>query len=229
MSMKNLNEQLNITGAEFIGSDFNIDLYKITTWNAAQEFVKYNDNNVKAGEAWFQNQHTFEANNSIYGKSNTVQPQTIKGYYYIVIATSTKTDIQVDIDEIATDLNGKADTDLTNITNQAKILMSGMPMPINRFIDLTIGASGATYTAPANGWFWITYEASNNATGGWAVFINMNNGIIAKSWSIYSFGTSILLPIEKGEVMQMLWGGNPFVTNVWFRFYYAQGSESEAS
>lgn len=37
-------------------------------------------------------------------------------YYYIVIATSTKTDIEVDIDEIATDLNGKADVDLTNCT-----------------------------------------------------------------------------------------------------------------
>jgi hypothetical protein len=37
-------------------------------------------------------------------------------YYYIVITTSTKTDIQVDIDEIATDLNGKADVDLSNCT-----------------------------------------------------------------------------------------------------------------
>lgn len=47
--------------------------------------------------------------NSIYGNSSTVQPQSIKVLYYIVIATSAKTDIQVDIDEIATDLNGKAD------------------------------------------------------------------------------------------------------------------------
>lgn len=38
-------------------------------------------------------------------------------YYYIVLATSTKTDIQVDIDEIVTDLNGKADVDLTNLSN----------------------------------------------------------------------------------------------------------------
>lgn len=37
-------------------------------------------------------------------------------YEYLVIATSTKTDIEVDIDEIATDLNGKADVDLTNCT-----------------------------------------------------------------------------------------------------------------
>ena len=57
-----------------------------------------------------------DASNSspIYGNSNTVQPQTIKILYYIVIATSTKTDIEVDIDEIATDLNGKADVDLLN-------------------------------------------------------------------------------------------------------------------
>jgi hypothetical protein len=57
---------------------------------------------------------------SIYGNSNTVQPQTIKVLYYIVIATSTKTDIQVDIDEIATDLNGKMDTDGTNAVSSVK-------------------------------------------------------------------------------------------------------------
>ena len=54
--------------------------------------------------------------NSIYGNSTTVQPQAIKVLYYIVIATSVKTEIEVDIDEIATDLNGKADVDLSNCT-----------------------------------------------------------------------------------------------------------------
>lgn len=53
---------------------------------------------------------------SIYGNSSTVQPQTIKCYYYIVIATQSKTDIQADIDNIATDLNGKCDVDGTNAT-----------------------------------------------------------------------------------------------------------------
>lgn len=62
--------------------------------------------------------YTFNASRSsaIYGKSNTVQPQTIKVLYYIVIATSEKTDIEVDIDNIVTDLNGKADIDLSNVT-----------------------------------------------------------------------------------------------------------------
>lgn len=48
--------------------------------------------------------------------SSTVQPETTKVFVYIVIANSTKTQIEVDIDEIATDLNGKADVDLSNIT-----------------------------------------------------------------------------------------------------------------
>ena len=54
---------------------------------------------------------------SIYGNSNTVQPQSVKVLYYIVVATSTKTEIEVDIDEIATDLSGKADKDLANVSN----------------------------------------------------------------------------------------------------------------
>lgn len=60
---------------------------------------------------------------SIYGNSTTVQPQTIKVLYYIVVATSSKTDIQVDIDEIATDLNGKADADLSNVPSSKGILV----------------------------------------------------------------------------------------------------------
>lgn len=68
--------------------------------------------------------HKFDASrsNAIYGNSNTVQPQTIKVLYYIVVATSTKTNIQVDIDEIATDLNGKADVDLSNVPTSKGIL-----------------------------------------------------------------------------------------------------------
>ena len=46
---------------------------------------------------------------SIYGNSNKNQPQTIKVLFYICIATTAKTSIEVDIDEIATDLNGKVD------------------------------------------------------------------------------------------------------------------------
>ena len=50
--------------------------------------------------------------NAIYGNSTTVQPQTIKGYYYIVVASSVKPDYVVDVDQVMTDLAAKADTTL---------------------------------------------------------------------------------------------------------------------
>lgn len=43
--------------------------------------------------------------NSIYGNSNTVQTDAIRYPYYIVVATGVKLDIEVDIDNIVTDLN----------------------------------------------------------------------------------------------------------------------------
>jgi hypothetical protein len=117
--------------------------------------------------------------NSIYGNSNTVQPQSIKTLYYIVIATSTKTDIQIDIDEIATDLNGKADVDLSNInpTQTVKNMIIGWGQP-----DYDSGVSiSSGYTAPVDGviiasfdwsmsgWFayidGYSFVASNNASG----------------------------------------------------------------
>lgn len=63
--------------------------------------------------------HNITVNNTsspIFGKNEKVQPQTINGYIYMVIATSAKTDIQVDIDNIAHDLSLKAETDLSNLT-----------------------------------------------------------------------------------------------------------------
>lgn len=43
--------------------------------------------------------------NSIYGNSATVQPQTIKYLYYIVIAATVKTDIEIDINNVLNDLD----------------------------------------------------------------------------------------------------------------------------
>lgn len=95
-----------------------------------------------------------EANNSIYGNSNTVQPQTIKVLYYIVVATGTKYDIEVDIDEIATDLNGKADTDLSNISASQSAINTitewGMPDYEN---GISISSNDSSYTCPSDGYF----------------------------------------------------------------------------
>ena len=162
---------------------------------------------------------------SIYGNSTTVQPQTIKVLYYIVVATSTKTDIQVDIDEIATDLNGKADTDLTNVTDTGYIKMAGAGMPSDKYIDLTLGANNSTYTAPANGWVkldGLTTSSTNLAYG----LENMTSGV-SSILRVNSNGTAFktFIPVTKGDVFKLMYEAN--ITDFVFRFVYAVGSESE--
>lgn len=168
--------------------------------------------------------------NPIYGNSATVQPQTIKILYYIVIATSTKTDIVVDIDEVVTDLNGKVDTDLTNATNSAKVMMSGMAMPSDTYIDLTLGSAKTTYTAPANGWFVIRKVAT--AAGQFLYMGNIpTSGHTTICWSRRAVNEQDIfegfLPVKKNDVVQIDYslGGSTDI----FRFTYAVGSESEAN
>lgn len=43
--------------------------------------------------------------NSIYGNSTTVQPQTIKGFYYIVLATDVNLSLTLDTDSLVNDVN----------------------------------------------------------------------------------------------------------------------------
>lgn len=121
-----------------------------------------------------EHQASFDASrsSSIYGNSNTVQPQSIKVYYYIVVGTLVKTEILIDLDEIATDLNGKADVDLSNIN------------PTQNAIDTIVGwgapdwdnkvskTANTTYTAETNGWLYYIPERNINNNGSVNVVIN---------------------------------------------------------
>lgn len=156
---------------------------------------------------------------------------SLDGYYYIVIATSTKTDIQVDIDEIATGLNGKADVDLTNVTDTAKVMMAGASMPSDKYINLTLGASGTSYIAPADGWV-VAYKLSSAVNQ----YFNLQTGgatdatVKIQCSQQANTNSSLLtctIPVTKDETFYTVYtaGG----TLRFFRFYYAIGSESEAN
>jgi len=167
--------------------------------------------------------------NPIYSNNiqntSTVQPQTTKVYYYIVVATGTKTDIEVDIDEIATDLNGKADTDLTNVDNTAHIMIAGQGMPSKtKYTALSLGASGTNYTAPANGYFCIAI--TTNSTGG--LYIYRGNNVRYGQSVLYSSGQWVesFIPVNKGDKIAIQYNGTP--SGSYFYFIYAVGSESEA-
>lgn len=152
--------------------------------------------------------------NSIYGNSTTVQPQTIKVLYYVVIATIAKTDIQVDIDEIATDLNGKADTDLSNISSTGKNIIDGKW--VSHSATITSGTSAPT---SAN----LTYNLSShlpNDEQTYEVLFSMYGQSSASS-NVYTVGSlsSSLVPSTRvytaraatGATVATMGGGNAII------------------
>ena len=91
-------------------------------------------------------------------------------------------------------------------------------MPSSRYIDLTLGASGSTYTAPANGYF---ISSGNFGQGdGYIDLINNTKrgiGTVAKSssnnWSFHVF-----VPCQKGDQVAVYYVGDSNLT-----FLYAEG------
>ena len=102
---------------------------------------------------------------------------------------------------------------------------SGAGMPSNRYINLTLGASGSTYTAPANGYFAFGKRAS--AVG---QFFNVTyiSPAYIPSWSDVSSGATSnilghLVPVQKNQIIRIYYNAGGDVTVC--RFIYAEGSK----
>ena len=95
-------------------------------------------------------------------------------------------------------------------------------MPSNKYIDLTLGASGSTYTAPANGW----YTISSTDAGSYPKnieLINPASGLNSSAQTSSKAGfLRINIPVKKGDKVDC-WYSN--VSLEYFRFIYAEGSK----
>lgn len=165
----------------------------------------------------------FDASRSspIYGNSTTVQPQAIKGFVYMVVANRTRTQIVADIDEIAADLQLKADVDLGNVTAPGQVRMAHAAMPSGQYEDLTLPASGGTVTAPADGF--IQFGAQSTASG---QACSLSYHGISWSSSITNVGgqnVGVTCPVPKGVNVTVYYAS--MNANI-FRFTYANGSST---
>lgn len=158
---------------------------------------------------------------SIYGKSTTVQPQAVKGYLYMVVATATKTDIQINIDNITTDLNGKAGTDLSNLSNVGKVAVAHLGMPSNKYVGLSIPVSMTKLTMPADGYLYSVIFASSSTMG----MMNMMNGTGFGNMKHIPANSAekMYLPVRKGDVVTVEYSNLAETTTM--QFYYAEGSK----
>lgn len=133
----------------------------------------------------------------------------------------------VDPDQLYLTEDESANQDLSNLTNDGRIAGSGLGMPSNTYIDLTLGTSGTTYTAPANGWFFLQKVAG--ASNKFITLVNTSLGNFGSESLALDSGNWIkcILPVKKNDVVMAEYSAAG-VTK-FFRFYYAKGSESEAS
>ena len=124
---------------------------------------------------------------------------------------------------------------LGNVNSIATSTGASWAMPSNKYIDLTLGASGTEYIAPANGWF--TF-GGRLATAQTRAFLT-NYGSIDDTQTLISFYmTSTIanqqidmsIPVKKGDIVNLTYdtlntSGSYTAT---LTFVYAVGSESEA-
>ena len=115
----------------------------------------------------------------------------------------------------------KANTDASNFNADGKSLLSGLGMPSSRYIDLTLLASGSSYTAPANGWFsaFCATKASSSC-----YLLNNTNGINAAGTVIEGLTDGrCYIPVNKGDVISFFYNGMDVSKGAFLRFIYAEG------
>ena len=121
------------------------------------------------------------------------------------------------------DIGLVANTNASNLSKAGRSYLAGMGMPSDHYIDLTLGVSGTSYTAPANGWFYL-----NKMTNGNDQYISLNRLVNGTSTLkniciIYqsNFGLAAIIPAAKGDTVVATYSAGGSVSV--FRFVYTQG------
>lgn len=100
--------------------------------------------------------------------------------------------------------------------------MGHMAMPSNKYIDLELGASGTTYTAPADGYFLAHNNAAENNP---LMLTNTVNGLsVLLSTGLTAYAPSVSLYCGKGDIIKFNYS-QPVGSVTSLKFIYTVGSQ----
>jgi hypothetical protein len=130
---------------------------------------------------------------------------------------------------------GIVQPDMSSITIDSKGIISAVGgggggsdswVPSDQYINITYGASGDTYTAPADGWMHVeatTFNTNAYIIGRAIINTGMSAGVYAVGATTYSANKDLFLlfPVSNGCLFKML---NINLTVNVFRFVYAKGA-----
>lgn len=104
--------------------------------------------------------------------------------------------------------------------------MQSYSLPSNTYDDLTLGANGSEYIAPADGWFAIRGSTTNVVNFLELLKLKSDNNIeyaqISRADSVTNQGVSCILPVLKNYKIRLDYSG---VNILYFRFVYANGAQ----
>lgn len=165
---------------------------------------------------WVNRGDTFKIDGDVVTTVNSVQLFKAVGngslYYYC--GDTIKSPELINIAEVQSTLANKLDISLA----------SQVCMPSNRYTDLTLGANGTTYTAPADGYFTLAKKLTAKGQ-----FVNLtNNTTFVSIMSCNAFddaggNTACFVPCKKGDEIVSWYSAGGDV--IFFRFVYAEGAQ----
>lgn len=217
-----------------LGKSYNAGLPNITaTWNGGRNNevgvasgavyatainLGFTGGGSSSGIAWAFNA---ARSNPIYGNSDTAQTEAVSLRYFVVVATGSINQSEMDWSQWASSLQSKATVDMDNLSTAGKAEVAGLATPSNKYIDVALGASGTTYTAPANGWVCFSY--TTNSANRYIALENLSGNWGITSWCPvgYDNGLGLALPVLKQDIFRTNYTADGSVKSL--KFYYAQG------
>lgn len=199
-----------------------------------------NGSNVGLGYS-SSNGHGFEPVQEAYGTSlpvNTNPGQSGAIGYYGITTDPTKSGIETSdsdlylyfyVGETVQNANlinaGRIEETLAKKVDMQQATIASMPS--NRYIDLTLGASGTTYVAPANGYvdFIRTCASTNEFVAMATISENGADLLHTKSTAGTANNTAnIYAPVKKGDSFKIVYTATGTAINS-LRFIYAEGDQ----
>ena len=154
----------------------------------------------------------------------TFKPAINIGSLYYYVGETVQNANLINVPRIIENIENKADINASNFSNAGKSAITHIAMPSLKYTNLTIGATGTTYTMPSDGYMYLYAQASMVSFYGlYNDTRQYGTGNVANG---NGYLTYFILPVNKGDIVSIRYQATASVFVL--RFFYANGSESEA-
>ena len=150
-------------------------------------------------------------------ESTTTLLARISAIHNEIVEIDAKITALGDLSTIRSDITGLKDA--SNLTPTGKSNLAHLAMPSTTYTDLTLGVSGSTYTAPADGWFVLIKEAT---AANQYVDLSGAGGIETGATASGAQYLYTQLPASKDSIVTIYYNADG--DTVKFRFIYANGA-----